>query len=88
MPPGPPARPRKGQGYAGDGQGGRVGKNLPKGRVRLRTAADVPVSPGLAKPNILFELLNLSIPRILNLLKYRKRRRSLFCLSAGALRRC
>ena len=44
-------------------------ENLPKGRVRLRTAADIPVSPGLPKPNILSELQSLGIPRILNFLK-------------------
>ena len=44
-------------------------QNLPQGRVRLRTAADIPVSPGLPKPNILSELQSLGIPRILNFLK-------------------
>ena len=31
-------------------------QNMPKGRVRLRTAADIPVSPGFPKPNTLSEL--------------------------------
>ena len=68
VPPGPPALPRKGQGYAGTARAGWW-ENLPQGRVRLRTAADIPVSPGLPKPNILSELQSLGIPRILNFLK-------------------
>ena len=35
--------------------------NLPKVRVRLRMAADIPVFPGLPKPNILSELLSSNI---------------------------
>ena len=39
-------------------------QNLPKGRVCLRTAADIPVSPGLPKPNILSELLIYTVQKL------------------------
>ena len=44
-------------GYRGGSCGMAIFKNCPKGKVRLRMAADIPVSPGPPKPLILSELL-------------------------------